>query len=210
MSNFIDLTNKKFNKLSVIKRTANTKSTSAMWLCKCDCGNEVIIRSSHLIDGTTKSCGCLRKQILNHTTHNLSHSKIYNVYYGMKKRCYSLNNASYKRYGGRGIKICDEWLNDFMNFYNWSMENEYEKELQIDRINNNGNYEPTNCRWVTPSINSNNRSNNIGIVIDGKTHNLYEWEKISGVRYQTIKNRFLRGVRGSKLLNPTNVKGGDL
>jgi len=155
----MDLTGHKYNKLTVIKLHHKTqkytidgkkKGHQYFWLCKCDCGNETIIPTSNLRKGLIKSCGCLKY------THHLSNTRLYRIYIGMKTRCYNSKSLSYKDYGGRGITICQEWLDDFMNFYNWAKDNGYSDNLSIDRINVNGNYEPSNCRWATQEEQSNN------------------------------------------------------
>ena len=200
-----DLIGHQFGMLTVIKRAEKGKSSSAMWLCKCDCGNEKIMRGSHLTYGGIKSCGCYRKTILNHTTHNLSRSRIYNIYYGMKKRCYLKSTSSYNRYGGRGIKVCEEWRSSFDTFCAWAISNGYSEKLQIDRKDNDGNYEPENCKWSTSREQANNRENNVSLSIDGITHNYSEWQRISGISSQTLKNRHDRGIVGKDMLKPTNT-----
>lgn len=164
---FKDLTGNKYGRLTVLKRVEDAKNGAKRWLCKCDCGNEKIVRASNLISGSTKSCGCLQKENgikrgKSSASHGMCGTHIYRVYRQMISRCYNPKKDGYKRYGGRGISVCNEWLgeNGFINFYNWSLENGYDESLQIDRIDNNGNYSPDNCRWVTAKENMRNRSVN--------------------------------------------------
>ena len=162
MGKFIDLTGQKFGRLTVISRAENNKHKQAMWRCRCECSNEKNIRSSALISGHTESCGCLTRQALKAATtkHGLAKTRLYHIWKDMKKRCYNPNCKAYKNYGGRGIKICDEWLgkeNGFMNFYNWSMANGYNDTLSIDRKDNDKGYSPDNCRWVSMQAQIDNR-----------------------------------------------------
>jgi len=128
------------------------------WLCQCDCEKEVIVDGHSLKLNRTKSCGCFRKDYLKKQKRRLTHGKrftrIYKTWESMKARCYNPKTERYPRYGGRGIVVCDEWRTNFEAFYNWAISHGYKDELTIDRIDNDGNYEPTNCQWLTRSENS--------------------------------------------------------
>lgn len=166
-----DLTGKKFNRLTALK-IDRIESGKTYWLCKCDCGNTCSVLTNRLTSGHTQSCGCIKKENIGNLnkSHNKAGTRIYRIYSQMKGRCYRKTHPSYDRWGGRGIKVCDEWLgeNGFQNFYDWSMKNGYAEELTIDRIDNDGNYEPSNCRWTTNKIQSNNRRSSRYIDVDGE------------------------------------------
>lgn len=152
----------------------------------CICGKTKTVLMSQMIAKNHISCGCMNK---GNKRHGLRHTKEYTLFDSMKKRCYNTLDSSYPRYGARGIAICDEWLNDFNSFYKWCNENGYKKGLQIDRIDNNGNYCPENCRFVTPKQNTNNRSVTYYIEYNGQKKSVSEWAEITGICRETIKDR---------------------
>lgn len=187
-----DLTNKKFNKLTVISRDTSKKDRP-YWICKCDCGNTISVRADLLKSGNTKACGCL------YNKHNQAkqgnHSRIYNIYNDTKKRCYNPNNKSYKWYGAKGITVCDEWLgeNGFINFYNWSINNGYSDKLTLDRKNSTLEYSPSNCRWVEWSIQANNKKNNIIISYKNENDTLANWCRKLNLNYSKVRQRMYHG-----------------
>lgn len=155
MSKLIDLTGQRFGRLTVVERVENDRSNQAHWMCRCDCGNVVVIRGDHLRNGRTKSCGCLNRD--NKRIHGEHGTRLYNIWNNMKLRCYHPSSINFKHYGARGITICPEWLNDFKVFQHWALSHGYCDDLTIDRIDVNGNYEPVNCRWVTMKEQRRNR-----------------------------------------------------
>jgi hypothetical protein len=159
MANTVDLTGVKHNRLTAIKRVANSRHGKVMWEFECECGGTVCTIGSTVANGTVRSCGCLKSEavIQRNKTHGLSRDPLYHVWGSAIARCSNSNTANYKRYGGRGILFDSEWKSDFMLFYTWSIENGYAKGLELDRIDNDGNYEPSNCRYITKLHNSWNR-----------------------------------------------------
>lgn len=202
MGKFIDLTGREFERLRVIERAENAKNGRVQWLCECRCGNMVIVRASDLMN-RVKSCGCLRKETAvangkTQTTHGLRNTKLYKEWIGIKTRCYNKNAPGYKDYGGRGITMCDEWLNDFMAFYTWAMEAGYDEtaprgECTLDRRENNGPYSPENCRWITNTEQQNNKRNNRLITFDGRTQTVPQWSMETGINQSTIHSRLNNG-----------------
>lgn len=203
MGKLIDLTGLKFGRLTVIKYVGKSK-----WLCKCECGNEKIVSTTHL-KNDTKSCGCLKKEMLSQRTkpknftnkkHGLHNEKLYNTWKCIRQRCNNKNNKRYKDYGGRGITICKEW-NNFKNFYNWAINNGYQENLTIDRIDNNKGYLPENCRWTDITTQANNKRNNRNYTYNNETHTLGEWAKILNINYWALRSRLDRGWDIKKAFN---------
>lgn len=189
----IDLSGMKFGRLTVLEFAFN-KSRRSYWKCKCECGNHKIIEGYKLKTGHTKSCGCLSRENFEKLKnmsikHNLCNTRLYRAWINMKNRCYNKKLKEYKNYGGRGIKVCDEWKNDFLVFYKWSIENGYSDDLTIDRIDVNGNYEPSNCRWTTIEIQANNKTNNHFITYNNQTLTINQWARKLNIPRETIKTR---------------------
>lgn len=160
----IQMINVKFGRLKVISQATPTKDNHKRWLCECECGNNVIVDGRDLRKGATKSCGCLLREkvsdriIKMNTKHGDAHTRLYHIWQNMKDRCYRAKNKHYKDYGGRGITVCNEWF-DYITFKKWSINNGYQSNLTIDRIDVNGNYEPSNCRWITIQEQQRNKRN---------------------------------------------------
>lgn len=203
----------KFNRLTAIKYLGNSK-----WLCKCDCGNETIVDGRALRNNTIKSCGCHRKEIAAKNSkenrlkikearikykkipYDEKYQRLYRIWNGMKFRCYNNKSNNYKNYGYRGIKICEEWHN-FENFYKWAIKNNYSKELTIDRINVNDDYEPKNCRWVDKTIQARNTRKNHFLVYKNEKLCLSEWSEKTGLHPSTIAYRTKIGLPLEQILD---------
>lgn len=135
-----------------------------------------------------------------HYIHGLSHSRIDNIYKTMIQRCYNAKSSNFKKYGAKGIKVCDEWKNDRRKFYEWAFSNGYDDSLTIDRIDCLGDYEPSNCRWVSQKVQQNNRTNTIKITYQGATHTISEWSDITGIKHKTIWSRYHQGFSSDRIL----------
>lgn len=206
MGAFINLLGQRFGRLLVVERMPNNKRKQAVWKCRCECGNEIIVEAGHLRSGHTQSCGCFQRDrdIEYHTTHGMGGTKLFRVFHCMKGRCYNPTDKKYHRYGARGIKICDEWLNDPSVFFEWAIQNGYKNGLSIDRIDNDGNYCPENCRWVDNKTQANNKSNNVIIEHNGVSKTISEWAEELGISYSAVKSRIKCGTFG-KLFDIKNA-----
>jgi len=192
----IDLTGQRFGRLTVIGEASNkTKGGRPKWRCLCDCGKNTEVESSHLRSGDTQSCGCLSRDmtIARSIMHGKTHTRLFITWNSMRQRCRDKNCKNYPHYGGRGIKVCDEWDKDFTAFETWALSNGYADNLSIDRIDNEGNYEPSNCRWSDRLTQQNNTRKNHFISISEETHTIAEWARIKGLKPNTIHWRLRMG-----------------
>lgn len=194
MGKFIDLTGEKYGKLTVLKREGKDRQKCLLWKCKCDCGNEIIVRGSSLRNSHTQSCGCHKTERLKktHYIHGKARTKIYKCWKSMIDRCYNENNSSYHNYGGRGIGVCKEWLDGktgLINFWDWSINNGFDKHLSIDRIDNNKGYAPDNCRWTTMKVQSMNKRNNHNITFQRQTKCMTAWGEDTGLTANCLSAR---------------------
>lgn len=198
----IPMLGKRFGRLTVIAEHGRYKSGKVIYRCLCDCGNYSNVLGTYLRTGATISCGCYLREAAKerNRTHGKSKTRIYRIWNGMKCRCYNPNSKWYSGYGGRGITVCDEWRNSFETFYEWAMANGYADHLTIDRIDNNGNYCPKNCRWATAKEQGNNRNDCVFVEINGETKTLTQWATESGVKRGTIYSRYHRGIVGEDLI----------
>lgn len=195
MSKFIDLSEQKFCKLTVLEFDGRRKNQS-FWKCLCDCGKTSIVNGGKLKNGHTKSCGCLLNETRGQSSkkHGMSHTPEHNVWLGMQARCYNENNDQYKDWGGRGITVCDRWLGDegFVNFFADMGKRPSEKHT-IERGNNDGNYSPDNCSWELKEVQANNTRSNVFITYNGQTKTVANWGKKIGIPGKVLRKRIKRG-----------------
>lgn len=201
----IDLTGQRFGRLVVVERAGTNKSGNALWRCLCDCGNTTEVRSADLRRGATKSCGCLSREMVSkratvqNTKHGCRYSKLYNSWRGMCERCNNPAHKSYTDYGGRGISVCKEWK-EFATFQKWAYENGYRDGLSIDRIDSNGNYEPSNCRWADKKQQNRNQRRNRLITYKGQEKTITDWAEQFHINRYTLFNRLKAGWSIEKAL----------
>lgn len=201
-----DITGKKFGRLTVLRQEGIDKWGKRIWLCKCVCGNTKIVRTEALTSGDTKSCGCLLHETRQKTysnlnkTHGMTNTRLYKKWRGIICRCYSEGTNGYKNYGGRGIKVCNEWKNDFMSFYEWAIATGYKQGLTIDRIDVNDDYKPDNCKWATIKEQQNNKRSNCFLEYEGEIKTLKQWSEKFNIKYATLKCRKDKGWNVQEIL----------
>lgn len=200
MGKFKDLTGQRFGRLVAISAEKDADGRRYIWYCKCDCGNYIKAQSASLTTGVKQSCGCLRKEQLSerNKVHGHADERLYGVWKGMKSRCYNPHHRSYPKYGGRGISVCDEWRNDYMRFREWAYANGYKEDADtqqcsLDRIDVNGNYEPSNCRWADAFTQANNSRRNLHYTFNGETKTISEWSVSTGIPRKTLTDRLKAG-----------------
>ena len=191
----------KYGRLLVLRQEGKNKFGIKLYVCACDCGNIKSIVKGALTAGRTRSCGCLLSEGNGNRKHGERKTRLYSIWNGMKYRCTAPKCKYYYRYGARGIKVCDEW-STYVPFRNWALSHGYSDSLKIDRVNNDGDYEPSNCKWSTEYEQHLNTSRSHRITIDGVTKTRSEWSKISGINYITIFSREKSGLSGRDLLQP--------
>lgn len=202
-----ELTGMVFGKWSVLHRVENNYKNCTRWLCVCECGKEKIVYGFHLTSGKSKSCGCANFKNLNYSNlrHGMTGTKIHQAWTHMRARCNNADDKNYKNYGGRGITVCVEW-DSFESFYDWSMANGFRNDLSIDRIDNNGIYEPNNCRWTTNKVQQNNTRFNRLISINGTTKTFTQWTELIGINKATLEYRIKNKWSDEQLLSKPNYK----
>jgi len=194
MGKTIDLSGQRFGRLLVISRDQN-KGKQSGWLCLCDCAKTTVIAASSLKNGLSKSCGCYRNEISSKraTKHSMAESQEYGIWQAMKRRCNNKNNPDFHRYGGRGITVCQRWMDSFANFY--ADMGKRPHGHSIDRIDVNGNYEPLNCKWSDSIQQANNKSTNVRYEYGDETHTIAEWARISGIPQTLLRKRLHDGIK---------------
>lgn len=206
----------RYNHWTVIGDSIREKKKARKWLCMCDCGTVRYVSGSHLVNGNSTNCGCIarkntvernRKIHRKHGGTTSDQKRLYNIYNGMHKRCELKCIREYHNYGGRGIKVCEEWSgkNGYENFRSWALDNGYNANAEkhqctLDRIDVNGSYSPENCRWVDAKAQGNNRRDNRWITYNGETHTVSEWAEIVGIKPVTLFGRLRKGWSVEKAL----------
>lgn len=188
-----DITGQRFGKLTAVCIVGQDKYSRNVWQCLCDCGNYINVMIGNLTSGNTQSCGCGHD---GHPTHRETRTRLYNIWQGMKSRCYYTNDDAYANYGARGVSVCSEWKNDFLAFKKWALENNYSDTLTIERKDVNGNYCPENCCWISRGNQANNKRNTIRI--NGQT--LKEISKATSIKYDNLYSHYRKGNLNEWLL----------
>lgn len=197
-----DLTGQRFGRLTVIRATDQRgPDNGTVYECLCDCGNTCFVWNNRLTrkgHSRKRSCGCLHDET--HEQHGGTGTILHHKWTGMRDRCNNPNSKQYSYYGGRGIRICDEWQNSFAAFRDWALSAGYKDGLSLDRIDVNGNYCPDNCRWISMAEQQANKRSNVRIEYNGETHTIAEWAEITGIDYKTLHRRISAGWEPEKAL----------
>ena len=192
-----DLTGRRFGRLVALRRVGTDKSRSPLWECQCDCGALKVVTSNHLLNNRVFSCGCLNSDMT--TERNFKHgetkTRLHRAWLHMRQRCFDIHCDKYAYYGGRGITVCDEWKDSYITFRDWAVANGYQDDLTLDRINPDGNYEPSNCRWATLIEQANNKRSNIMVMVGEEVMTVAEASRLTGINYGTLISRYRRAVR---------------
>lgn len=209
---FKDISDMEFGYWKVLEYAGSRKhknSSEAMWKCRCKCGTIAVVSGQSLRNGSSKSCGCWNKEVQKErltqmnkdcAKHGGYGTRLYNIWHGMKERCCNTNSPAYKKYGAKGITICDEWKDDFAEFRKWALNNGYRDDLSIDRKDGTKGYSPDNCRWATSKEQCNNLSTNILITHNGKTQTAMQWSEETGLSYRIIVDRYHKNMPPEKIL----------
>jgi hypothetical protein len=193
-----DLTDMRFGRLICLQPVGRDPLTRCvMWLCQCDCGSQTTVRSQRLLIGNTRSCGCLHRdqrieQCKSRATHGATRSSLHSRWMHIRERCHDPHSKAFKHYGGRGIRVCQEWREDFTSFRDWAMANGYRDDLTIERIDNDGNYEPGNCKWIPLADQGRNKRNNHILSHAGHTTYLSAWARELGINVGTLHSRIVQ------------------
>ncbi|MFA1289933.1 hypothetical protein ACDJ03_19715 [Xanthomonas axonopodis pv. nakataecorchori] len=207
-----DISGQRFERLTALRRVGTYKGGMAIWLCRCDCGQEREVMSTHLRNGHTRSCGCLWRDtvVIPQTKHGLSHLPEYSIWKNMLSRCFDPKDHAFSRYGGRGIVVCSHWMH-FENFLR-DMGRRPSPALTIDRIKNDRGYEPDNCRWATIEQQSANRGDNLHLTYQGRTQTLSQWARdlgitVSGLHYRLKRHPVDVALAAGRPSANTSVRG---
>lgn len=187
------MSGKKFSMLLAVNQNGKRANGNITWNCICDCGKSCTVDGHDLRSGKAKSCGCSRSKWSKEaiTTHGMRYTKIYKTWEAMKRRCSNPNAERYKNYGGRGVRVCSEWI-QFAGFYRWALQSEYREDLSIERIDVNGNYEPNNCTWIPVNLQCFNKTNSRKFECQGKLLTIAEWSSLTHIPYAALYQRIVK------------------
>lgn len=215
MGRIINMVGKEFNGCVVLGSKGMDKDKKARWGCRCYCGKNFVTTGKSIRAGKTKSCGCFKTKVIvkagkENKIHGETKTRLYNIWHGMKKRCSTPSDTSYKNYGAKGIRVCKEWLDSYENFRGWALSNGYEEHLTLDRIESDKNYSPDNCRWANWITQGRNRSSNVFVNFKGKKMTLSQVAEEIGESREMVWYRHKHGIQLDKQKRRTFVKEDDL